>query len=72
MPPRRWRSRWPSAARDLGQLRALIDRLDRFALARKRALTVPLVREFLQAIPPDPPAPPEHPESPAGTGDDMP
>ena len=59
-------------ARDLGQLRTLIDRLDRFALARTRAHTVPLVREFLQAIPPDPPAPPEHPESPAGTGDDMP
>ncbi len=53
-------------ARDLGQLRAMIDRLDRFALARKRALTVPLVREFLQA------APSESPESPAGTGDDMP
>ena len=53
-------------ARDLGQLRVLIDRLDRFALARKRALTVPLVREFLQAT---------HPESrepPAGAPDDMP
>ncbi len=46
-------------ARDLGQLRAMIDRLDRFALARKRALTVPLVREFLQATPPEPPEPPE-------------
>jgi chromosomal replication initiation ATPase DnaA len=48
-------------ARDLGQLRAMIDRLDRFALARKRALTVPLVREFLQAMPPEPPQPPEAP-----------
>jgi DnaA family protein len=48
-------------ARDLGQLRTVIDRLDRFALARKRALTVPLVREFLQAMPPEPPQPPEAP-----------
>ena len=56
-------------ARDLGQLRAMIDRLDCFALARKRALTVPLVREFLQATPPEPPEPPE----PAASGsEDMP
>jgi DnaA family protein len=53
-------------ARDLGQLRAMIDRLDRFALARKRALTVPLVREFLQATPP------EHSEPLASGSDDMP
>jgi DnaA family protein len=36
------------AARDLGQLRALIDDLDRYALARNRAITLPLLREFLQ------------------------
>jgi DnaA family protein len=53
-------------ARDLGQLRTMIDRLDRFALARKRALTVPLVREFLQATPP------EHSEPLASGSDDMP
>jgi DnaA family protein len=56
-------------ARDLGQLRAMIDRLDRFALARKRALTVPLVREFLQAMPPEAPEPPK---SVAGASNDMP
>jgi len=56
-------------ARDLGQLRAMIDRLDSFALARKRALTVPLVREFLQAMPPDAPEPPK---STAGASNDLP
>jgi len=56
-------------ARDLGQLRAMIDRLDRFALARKRALTVPLVREFLQVSPPEAPEPPK---STAGASNDMP
>jgi DnaA family protein len=37
------------APRDLGSLRALIDALDAYALERKRAITVPLVREFAQA-----------------------
>jgi len=36
------------APRDLGRLRALLDALDAYALARKRALTVPLLREFAQ------------------------
>jgi DnaA family protein len=36
------------APRDLGQLRALIDDLDAYALARKRAITLPLLREFAQ------------------------
>jgi DnaA family protein len=35
------------AARDLGALRELIDALDRYALARNRAITLPLLREFL-------------------------
>lgn len=56
-------------ARDLGQLRAMIDRLDRFALARKRALTVPLLREFLQVTPPEAPEPPK---STAGASNDLP
>lgn len=37
------------APRDLGRLRALLDALDAYALARKRAITVPLLREFAQA-----------------------
>ncbi|MFM1989663.1 MAG: hypothetical protein RJA99_2620 [Pseudomonadota bacterium] len=37
------------APRDLGSLRALVDALDGYALARKRAITVPLLREFAQA-----------------------
>jgi chromosomal replication initiation ATPase DnaA len=37
------------APRDLGRLRALVDRLDRHALALKRAITLPLVREYLQS-----------------------
>lgn len=36
------------APRDLGALFAALDQLDRYALAAKRALTVPLVREWLQ------------------------
>jgi len=36
------------APRDLGSLRGLIDALDRFALQRQRAITLPLLREFLQ------------------------
>jgi len=59
-------------ARDLGQLRAMIDRLDRFALARKRALTLPLVREFLQSMPAELATSPKSPEQPAGPCDDMP
>lgn len=35
-------------ARDMRALRALFDRLDQFALARNRAITLPLLREFLQ------------------------
>lgn len=34
-------------ARDLGSLMALLDALDDFALARKRALTVPLLKDML-------------------------
>ncbi|RZT95367.1 regulatory inactivation of DnaA Hda protein [Rivibacter subsaxonicus] len=34
-------------ARDLGSLMGLLDRLDRYALERQRALTVPLLREML-------------------------
>lgn len=37
------------APRDLGSLRALVDAVDRYALARKRAVTVPLLREYAQA-----------------------
>jgi DnaA family protein len=36
--------------RDLGSLHAVLDRLDRHALARQRALTLPLVREALSKI----------------------
>jgi DnaA family protein len=36
------------APRDLGSLRALLDALDVYALARKRAITLPLLREFAQ------------------------
>jgi DnaA family protein len=36
-------------ARDLGSLMGLLDRLDRYALERQRALTVPLLREMLAA-----------------------
>ncbi|MDP3083385.1 MAG: DnaA regulatory inactivator Hda [Rubrivivax sp.] len=34
-------------ARDLGSLMGLLDRLDRFALARSRPVTVPLLRQML-------------------------
>jgi DnaA-homolog protein len=36
------------APRNLGSLRALVDALDEFSLERKRAITLPLLREFLQ------------------------
>jgi len=59
------------APRDLGSLRALVDALDGYALARKRAITVPLLREFAQAgLPLEPPAP--APRSPEGPADDLP
>lgn len=35
--------------RDLGHLMSVLDRLDQFALAAKRAVTVPLVRQMLAA-----------------------
>jgi DnaA family protein len=35
--------------RDLASLHAALDRLDRYALAQQRALTVPLVRDALSA-----------------------
>jgi DnaA family protein len=37
--------------RDLPSLATLLSRLDHYALARKRAITLPLVREFLQTPP---------------------
>jgi DnaA family protein len=40
------------APRDLSSLRALVDTLDRLSLEQKRAITVPLARELLQAVPP--------------------
>lgn len=62
------------APRDLGSLRALIDALDGYALARKRAVTVPLLREFAQAGVQlellEPPA--QAPRAPAGLADDLP
>ncbi|HMO46403.1 MAG TPA: DnaA regulatory inactivator Hda [Rubrivivax sp.] len=36
------------AARDLGTLMRLLERIDRFALARQRGVTVPLLRQMLQ------------------------
>jgi DnaA family protein len=36
--------------RDLGTQLAVLDALDRYSLAHKRALTVPLVREALEAL----------------------
>lgn len=36
--------------RDLSSLRALVDTLDRVSLEQKRAVTVPLAREVLQAV----------------------
>ena len=35
--------------RDLPSLAAVVALLDRYSLARKRQITLPLVREFLQA-----------------------
>jgi DnaA family protein len=35
-------------ARDLGTLMRLLDRIDQFALARQRVVTVPLLRQMLQ------------------------
>lgn len=40
------------APRDLSSLRAMVDTLDRLSLEQKRAITVPLARELLQAMPP--------------------
>lgn len=39
------------APRDMSTLRALVDALDRLSLEQKRAVTVPLARELLQAVP---------------------
>jgi DnaA-homolog protein len=39
------------AARDLGTLMRTLDRIDRFALARQRQVTVPLLRQMLQEEP---------------------
>ena len=36
------------SARDLGTLMQTLDRMDRFALARQRPVTVPLLRQMLQ------------------------
>ncbi len=45
------------ASRDMRALLALLDALDRYALERKRPITLPLLREFLQpALQPGPPA----------------
>ncbi len=41
------------AARDLGTLMRLLDRIDGFALARQRQVTVPLLRQMLQEEPAD-------------------
>jgi len=40
------------APRDMSSLRALVDTLDRLSLEQKRAITVPLARELLQAARP--------------------
>ncbi len=62
------------APRDLGSLRALVDAIDGYALARKRAITVPLLREFAQAgLPLDAPPAAADPARPAaGPSADMP
>ena len=39
------------SARDLGTLMHTLERIDRFALARQRAVTVPLLRQMLQEDP---------------------
>ena len=38
------------APRNLGSLRSLIDALDAYSLSRKRAITLPLLREFTRAL----------------------
>ena len=38
-------------ARDLGHLMSLLDRLDEYAMAHARALTVPLLRQMLAEEP---------------------
>jgi DnaA family protein len=43
-------------SRDMGKLSALIDALDRYSLARHRAITVPLLKELLTAQTPASPA----------------
>jgi DnaA family protein len=45
------------AARDMGTLMQWLDRIDRFALARQRTVTVPLLRQVLQEDPADAGAP---------------
>jgi DnaA family protein len=46
------------SARDLTTLMQLLDRMDRFALARQRQVTVPLLRQMLQEEPAEAGAPP--------------
>ncbi|MCB5364521.1 DnaA regulatory inactivator Hda [Pusillimonas sp. CC-YST705] len=41
-------------SRDMGQLSALIDALDRYSLARHRAITIPLLKELLASQAPAP------------------
>lgn len=62
------------APRDLGSLRALVDAIDRYALARKRAITVPLLREFAQGglAPQAPQVLPDAARQQAGGPADMP
>jgi DnaA family protein len=43
--------------RDLSHLMQLLDRLDEYALAQGRRVTVPLLRQMLQEAPPFPPEP---------------
>jgi len=52
--------------RNLGQLRALVDALDAYALSRKRAITLPLLREFARADPLEVPTPSGPGDRPAG------
>lgn len=37
-------------ARDLGSLMRMVDALDRFALERQRAITLPLIRDYLERV----------------------
>ena len=41
---------WAHRARDLTHLMALLDRLDAYALAEQRAVTVPLLRRMLESL----------------------